>query len=193
MAAGPAIPGLIFCFAATVLLVFASVSAPTWNAIYLFRASKGVDTVHFGVFGYTGTDTHIGYTFPESRFGFYSSRLNSSTIHNLTDTLILIPISAGLAGLAFLFGLCGAGYHRSGTVLMTLMAALAMLTTMVAWILDMVLFGIARSHFRDAGWSAQYGNATWLVLGAWVALLIGFCTAFCGVFGPYRRRRAGTY
>ena len=81
MAAGAAIPGLFFVFAAAVLLVFvrlafpsrslsyvystgqltqASVSAPTWNSVS-FLNTEGI---HFGVFGYTGSDTHVGYRFP---------------------------------------------------------------------------------------------------------------------------------
>lgn len=51
---------------------------------------------------------------------------------------------------------------------MSLTAALAFLTTLVAWVLDMVLFGIARNRFRDNGYNSQYGNATWLTLGAMV-------------------------
>jgi hypothetical protein len=115
------------------------------------------------------------------------------TLHNLTRTLILHPIAAALSGLAFLFGLCGMSYHRSGTVMMTLLSCLALLVTFIAWVIDMVLFGIARNRYRDAGTSAQYGNANWLTLGAFVALLLGFCTAACGVFGRYRRRRDVTY
>jgi len=47
-------------------------------------------------------------------------------------------VAAGLSGLAVLFGLCGAGYHRAGTVIMTLLAALATIVTLVAWVLSMV-------------------------------------------------------
>lgn len=91
---------------------------------------------------------------------------------------------------------------------MTLTAALAFLTTLVAWVLDMVLFGIARNRFRDNGFNSQYGNATWMTLGATVStfqqplttlcsyvhtpqasLLLAFCTAALGVCGPYRRRK----
>jgi len=122
-----------------------------------------------------------------------NSHLNSTIIHNLTKTLILHPIAAGLSGLAFLFGICGASYHRSGTVLMTLLSGLAMLTTFVAWIIDMILFGIARERYRDASTPAQYGNANWLTLGALVALLLGFCFSACGIFGRYRRRRDTAY
>jgi SUR7/PalI family len=119
--------------------------------------------------------------------------LSSSTIHNLTFTLILHPIAAGLSGLAVLFGLCGAEYHRSGTVLMALSSSLAALVTFVAFVLDLVLFSIARHEFRKLGWSSQYGNAIWLTLGALAALSLGFCTSTFGIFGSYRRRRYDTY
>lgn len=95
--------------------------------------------------------------------------------------------------MALLFGLCGVGYHRAGTVLMTLSSSLAAIITLIAFVLDMVLFSIARHEFRKFGWSSQYGNALWLTLVALLALLFAFCTAGCGIFGSYRRRRQATY
>lgn len=147
-------------------------------------------------------------------------RLNSAVIHGLTKTLILHPIgnytshmhtlithfssmfsfftflkktAAGLAGFAFFFGICGLANFRVGTVLMTLLAGLALLTTFVAWVIDMILFGIARQRYRNTGEKAQYGNANWLTLGALVALLLAFCASACGVFGRYRRKRDIVY
>jgi len=185
MAASSALPGLFLCFAAMVLLIFVSVSAPTWNSISFMDAGG----LSFGVFGYTGSKAHVGYYFPISIPG-----TNTDILHNLTYTLILYPIAAGLAGISVLFGLCGASYHRAGTVFMSLAAALALLCTLVAWIISTTLFGIERTKLRDYGVNATWGNATWIGLGALVALLLGFCTAACGVFGSYRRnRRYGTY
>lgn len=135
--------------------------------------------------------------------------MNSSVLHGLTKSLILHPIgklyirayshhsflmyapflAAGLAGFAFFFGICGSASYRIGTVLMTLLAGLALLTTFVVWIIDMILFGIGRQRYRDTGVKAQYGNANWLTLGALVALLLAFCFSACGVFGHYRRNR----
>ena len=80
-------------------------SAPTWNKISFLNA----DGIHFGVFGYTGSDTHVGWHFPApvayvvdtpnilqqmySQFLFLSDdRLNDGLFHNLTCVLILIPI-----------------------------------------------------------------------------------------------------
>lgn len=72
---------------------------------------------------------------------------------------------------------------------MTLFSSLATLVTLVAFVIDMVLFGIVRNRLRKEGITAAYGNANWLTLGALVALLVGFCVGSCGVFGSYRRKR----
>jgi hypothetical protein len=93
---------------------------------------------------------------------------------------------AGLSALAFLLGI---SQSRIGTVFMALISGFAALVTLVVWVIDLVLFGVARQRFRDDGQLAQYGNANWLTLGALVALLLGFCTSACGVFGRYRKRR----
>ncbi|KAI1796478.1 pali-domain-containing protein [Ganoderma leucocontextum] len=184
MAAGAAVPGLFFSFAAMVLLIFASVSAPTWEAISFLDAPQGGTVTHFGVFGYTGSPVTVGWFFPT---GLGDRTLNNILFHNLTFVLVLIPIGAGLAGLAVLFGLCGAAYHRAGTVLMTLTGALAFLVTLIAWVIEMVLFGTARHHMRGRGIDATWGNANWLVLGAVVALFIAFFFSLCGSFGRYRK------
>ncbi len=73
--------------------------------------------------------------------------------------------------------------------MMSLFAALATIVTLVAWVLDMVLFGIVHRRMRDQNIDAQFGNALWLTLGALVALLLAFCSSACGVFGSYRRKR----
>lgn len=75
---------------------------------------------------------------------------------------------------------------------MSLISALAMLVTLVGWVIEMVLFGIARSHARSRGIGANWGNANWLVLGALVSLIIGFVCATCGIFGSYRSRSRRT-
>jgi len=188
MPASPAIPGLLLCTAATILLVFVCVSSPTWEKISFLDVGTGNSMTHYGVFGHTGTKVSLGYTFLGT-----NNNLNTKVINNLTKTLILHPIAAGLAGLSVLFGLCGASYHRAGTIIMTLFASLATIITFVAWVIDMVLFGIARNKYRDQNTPAQYGNACWLTLGALVALLLGFCVGACGVFGRYRRRGKDAY
>ena len=101
---------------------------------------------------------------------------------------MLLSLACGIAGFAFLFGLIGT-FTRFGIGIMAFLAALAWITTFVVWIIDMILFGIARQHYRNAGEVAQYGNANWLTLGALVALLLGFCSTSCSFFGRYSRRK----
>jgi len=189
--ASPAVPGLFFCFAAMVLLIFVSVSVPVWNDIYFLDANVNGHEIRFGIWGFTGSPKHLGYTFDPSILGFSSDRLNSAVIHNLTFVMVLHPVAAGLAAIAVIFGLCGAAYSRIGTIMMTLLSAVAFLVTLIAWIVDMVLWGIARDRIRHdgpPGSTAQYGNANWLTLGALIALALGFCAASCGSFGRYSRR-----
>jgi hypothetical protein len=59
----------------------------------------------------------------------------------------------------------------------------------MAFLFDMVLFGIVRRQFRDQGIPSQYGNACWLTLAALVAILLGFSTAACGMFARYKKRQ----
>lgn len=138
-----------------VLLIFASISAPTWNKIsFMDVTGQGAGTTHWGVFGSSlSGSSHLGYRIPGA---------DSATLHTLSYTLILVPIGAGLAGLSFLFGLCGAAYHRVGTILMTLTSALALLATLLAWVLSMVLFGVARHRLNNRGYHAKYQSAEWL-------------------------------
>jgi len=181
----PAAPGLLFCFVAFVLLLFVTVSAPIWNDISFLDTDIGGQEIHFGVFGFTGSQKRLGY--PISELNTSHPVFNSVVVHNLTYVLVLHPIAAFLALIATILGCCGMA-SRIGTIFMAVAAALATGITLVAWIIDMVLFGITRNHLRDQGYPAQYGNANWMTLGALIALMIGFCTSVCGSFGRYRRR-----
>ena len=43
---------------------------------------------------------------------------------------------------------------------MTIASTLALVVTLVAWVIDMVLFGIAKNRIHSAGGSAMYGNVS---------------------------------
>lgn len=66
-----------------------SVSAPTWNSVYFLRASNGGASYHFGVFGYTGSQTHLGYRFPIS-YVFYHVDPGKSMLTNPQDRSIFL-------------------------------------------------------------------------------------------------------
>ena len=101
-------------------------------------------------------------------------------------------LAAGLSGFAFFLWYLWIGIDmltsRITIIFMTLLSGLALL----AFIIDMILFGIARRRYRNAGQIAQYGTANWLTLGALVALLLGFCVSACGVFGRHSRKQQFT-
>lgn len=99
---------------------------------------------------------------------------------------------AALAFVAFVFGVCGAvAYSPVGTILMTLISAIAFLVTVIAFTIDMIFFIILRFHIRSdaSGNSAHLGNAIWLTLVALIVLVLGTCAAGCGSFGRYRHHR----
>ncbi|KAG8818153.1 hypothetical protein FRC17_010920 [Serendipita sp. 399] len=193
MPSSPALPGLFCCFAAFVLLVFACVSGNVWSKISFLDAQVNGRVIHFGVFGYTGINrATVGYNIQDAIGSFPDNTLGTQALKALTYVLILHPVAAFFALVACLFGFCGAGFSRIGTILMSLCAALATLITLVVWVVDMSLWGIVRNRIRGhgpPGSTANYGNANWLVLGAVVALLLGFCTAAFGSCLPFRRRR----
>ncbi|OBZ68097.1 hypothetical protein A0H81_11937 [Grifola frondosa] len=97
-------PDSFFAFAAMLLLIF----------LYPSKTNVGGTITHFGVFGFTGSAIPA--------LDGFSRRRRPPQLYPFPQphaVLILIPISAGLSGLAFLFGVCGASYHRVGTVFMT--------------------------------------------------------------------------
>jgi len=173
MATAVPLPGVLCCFVAFVLLIFVSFSPPTWNSVYFLHAGTGPDEVRFGVFGYTGSSTSVGYHFPAPFDGYNNGRLSSHIIHGLTIALILHPIVAGLSGLAVLFGIFGTAHYTSATLSMAIICIITFICTAILWIIDMALWGIARGVLRHNGVSAQYGNANWLTLGALGALYVG--------------------
>lgn len=192
----PAFPGLFFTFAAAVLLIFVSVSAPTWRDIYFLSASNGQGTIRYGVFGYCTASgacskTSLGYQLSTAAIGGNFVELGT-TLHNFTYVLILHPIAAGLAGIAFLFGLLGACLaSRACTIFMTIIAFLALLVTLVAVGIDLALWIIMRRLLNDNGFNAMLGNANWLTIGALAALILGTCTAACGSCGRFATGRMG--
>lgn len=114
MAAGAALPGLLFVSAATVLLIIVSsfplslfyltpahpfqvsISSPTWEKVSFLDVIDGRSETHFGVFGYTGSKATIGYTFAPDKLGFDDTKLNTGILHHLTFVLILWPIGKRL-------------------------------------------------------------------------------------------------
>ncbi|KAJ7075671.1 actin cortical patch SUR7/pH-response regulator pali [Mycena belliarum] len=195
--------GTFLIFSGMVLLIVASISAPTVSKINFLQVhtANNASTVNFGTLGYcvanpgenSCTPTGVGYRIADEiqAVGIDAfSRAKAVSLHGLTQGLILHQIGAGIAAIAFLMALCS---HRIGYLFASAVAFIAFLFSLAALILDFVLFGSVRSHVRDDNGSAKFGNAIWIVLAATIVLfLASIATCFACVTARKRRRSAST-
>jgi hypothetical protein len=209
MVAGQFHVGTFFLGIATILLLLVSVSAPIWHKLAFLKVtiggSHGTSTLSFGNWGYcllqTGGDVcsgrSIGYDMARivsSMDGTTFSSATETSVHNISRALILHPIAAALSFLAFFTAVMS---HRIGFLFASFLAALATFITLIALILDFVNFDIIHHHVNSGdgpGSGAHWSWAIWLVVAAFVSLVIGSLTACCGCFTDRRKRgRTGAY
>jgi len=136
--------------------------------------------------------TQIGY--PLSRLGGAVGGINydNSSADRASKALILHPIACGIAFIAQIVALASVQF---GFLFASLIVFLAFLVSLVCMVLDFAIFGIVRNTINSnvAGSPASYGNATWLVLGATVSLLIAtlFTLFACCCGGDRKERKYG--
>jgi len=201
MAISPAFTGFFWCFAALVLLLFVSVSCPTWRDIYFLKATAMGKELRWGLFGscyqtiaggaYTCTKHTFGYNLDLTSIGV-NANYSTTTLHEITRALIVHPIAGALALGAVIWGLLGVcAASRFCTVMMSLTAFLALVGALLALALDLALWLIVRKDLDNAGYSGTLGNAIWMTVGACAALVLGTCTAACGSCGRFATGRMG--
>lgn len=207
--------GTFLLFAATVLLVITTISAPVVNNLGLLKVNLGNATsshqteVVFGTFGYCVTDTaldnkdyctgsHIGYNatgvLSNVDSTIFSDSVGKST-NALTKVMILHPIVLGMSFISFLLAL-GAGFI--GSFLAAIVSLLTFLVTLVALVVDFVLFAVVKEHINEskydqAGSHAEYGIASWTILAAAVCSLLGAIIVFftCCSQRMHKKRELG--
>lgn len=193
--------GTFLIFAATVLLLVVSLSAPVWNTLAFLKVNipGGSQTISYGNWGYCvlqhGGDQcsgrSIGYDIGRITERLDSVTMGSSTAtatHNLSRALILHPIACAVAFLSFLTALAS---HRIGFLFSSLIAFVATVITLVALIIDFVNFGTIHHHVNGSdgpGHGAHWSTAIWLVVAAFILLVLGSVTVICGCFTDRRRR-----
>ncbi|KAJ7468445.1 hypothetical protein FB451DRAFT_1560213 [Mycena latifolia] len=195
--------GTFLIFAATVLLIVASISAPTVSKInFLEVGVANGSSVHFGTLGFcvampdsnSCTPTGVGYKIADeiAAIGIDSfSRAKAASLHGLTEGLILHQIGAGIAGVAMLLAICS---HRLGYLFASAVAFIAFLFSLASLILDFIIFGAVKDHVHKNNGSAKFGNAIWMVLAATIVLFfasIATCFA-CVTARRHRRTTKGT-
>ncbi|CAK7235849.1 hypothetical protein SBRCBS47491_009435 [Sporothrix bragantina] len=188
--------GSFLLFAATILLLVVTISAPVVNNISLLKveandvSSGSNPAITFGTFGYCsinngGADAcspkKVGYnpaavvTAADVSTSFSTASEDSTKA--LTRVMILHPIATGVAFIAFLLAV-GAGVV--GSFLGAFVSLLTFIITAVVLITDFVLFHIIKDHVNDSnsGAKAKYGVAIWLLLVAAICSLLGTLVVF---------------
>ncbi|CAK7567293.1 MAG: hypothetical protein SEPTF4163_005256 [Sporothrix epigloea] len=205
--------GSFLLFAATILLIVVSISAPVINHISLLKVqtsniSRGTTpAIEFGSFGYCSVDNGNGHDICSPRKIGYNpaavvtaanvatsfSDASEDSTKILTKIMILHPVAAAVSFIAFLLAL-GAGFI--GSFMATLVSLIAFIVTAVVVITDFILFHIIKDHVNDSksDASAKYGIAIWLLLAAGACLLLGTLIVFfsCCSARTHRKRHAST-
>ncbi|KAK7042737.1 actin cortical patch SUR7/pH-response regulator pali [Favolaschia claudopus] len=191
--------GTFLLFVAMVLLLVASISAPTVSRIDMLHVPlTNGSSVHFGSWGYcimkspegtSCTPAHVGYKIADELAALGVTPFKPSdakNVNTITGGFILHPIAAGIVALAFLFSLCS---HRFGFLFVTAIALVGFVVTLIAVIFDFVTFGSVRQQIRDNGGRAYWGSGVWIVLVAGIILLFAsLATCFACITGRRRSR-----
>lgn len=199
------IPGLILLGGATVLLVLASISTPVVNDFHYLKVhfdgvsvagqTEGSSTLYLGLWGacvnsaqgQTCTKESLGYGLNLSILNLNDdTHLSQTLLRGVAKALILIPVSAGITFIAFLFAL---STNVFVDVLASIAALLGFLVTLIAFILASVVFITARHRINTgvSGADSELSNCYWFLLTALVADLLASCFV---LFGCFKRRRA---
>ncbi|EME46390.1 hypothetical protein DOTSEDRAFT_22469 [Dothistroma septosporum NZE10] len=201
--------GVLFLFVSSVLLLFVTISAPIINHIGFLdvRLANGTkdhhSIIYFGTFGYctsdagpdgngdTCTPRHIGYEpawLTSKLSGAQISYLSAGTSDSLTRVMVLHPIAAGVAFIAFLVSLGG---HIIGSLASAAVAGLAWMLTLVAMAIDFTIFEIVKHNVNTnerISSEASWGSAIWTLVAAFVLLGFGTAIVLLTSFGASRER-----
>jgi len=202
--------GVFLLFAAWVLLLVTSISAPVLGDIAIAKVilTNFTDIRHssivFGSFGYCVLDVppvttdqdwcgpkHVGYTPADVMSqvdgpGFQLA--HPDAINNLTDGFVLHPIAAFVAFVAFVIAL----------IPVWLMSLLGALTALLAFFLSVIVMAIDFAVFKPikdavnsdgSGSVMSFSIAMWFVVTATICLFLGSIIVFlscCSTRGSYK-------
>jgi len=182
-------------------LLVITVSSPLRPSIYFLKLQTGPNepdpfpsnaTITFGVFGYSNSTYHVGYIPSDwSGTGVRDPTVDQNSLNSITYALILHPVAAILAAITYglvMIGLCS----RVGAVLGTFSSGLLALTTIVVFIVDVVLFTILKGQFVQSPYDQRrtsLGPAIWMALGALLSSIITLASASYTSFSHNRYPR----
>lgn len=187
--------GTFLLFAATILLLITTISAPVVNDIGILKVTltnktdQRHSTVSFGTFGHCILDVppvtsdqdwctakHIGYD-PTAIMaqidGSGFSEAATDSTKDLTRVMVLHPIACGLSFIAFLIAL-GSGF--CGALLAASVTAVTFIASLLVMATDFALFGIIKDHVNKdgSGSHAYFSVGIWTILAATILLFLAF-------------------
>ncbi|GAA5902184.1 uncharacterized protein JCM6883_001322 [Sporobolomyces salmoneus] len=163
--------GTFALFAAMALLIVASVSSPIWDSVGYLKGTINGQGITFGNWGWCTsaacTSAKLGY--PRNFISQLTGAQNiasETVLRNLSYTLILTPIAAGITFIALLFAL---GTHLVLGILGSLAALFAFIVTIVALGLYLGLFIVSRNRINGLGLANTHvgiSSQIWLIVAA---------------------------
>jgi len=198
--------GTFLLFAASILLLIATISAPVVHDISMLKVTLTNSTdqrhssVSFGTLGYCVLDVppittdqdwcsghSLSYDPARIMIAIEKTKFSTATrntVDGLTRVQVLHPITCGLAFIAFLLAL-GAGII--GGLLASVVAAITWALTLVVMVTDFVSWGIIKDHVNGdgSGSHAVFGAGMWCVLAAMILL---FFASFFTLFSCFSKR-----
>lgn len=169
---------LLCVLPAFVLLTLTTFSIPFISAFYFLDTS--IDGgVRFGIWGFcfdndplNCTPKNLGYSWGDEVIGW------------MTQTMVLIPISAALSLFAMLCIIPHLCTHKRDKIypppFYSFFAFVAFWTSLLGFIFLMVLWGTAFSRFKALGFKAHFGPLPWMSLAAMLLLLVATIGSGCG-------------
>ncbi|PVG03376.1 hypothetical protein CPB86DRAFT_724129 [Serendipita vermifera] len=188
------VPGIICSLIAFILLLIVTISTPMWNSVFFLKMLTGpqepeplpsLTIVTFGVFGTTNSAQQLGYSPANwSGTGVSDPTVDVHGLRGITYALILHPIAAIFGAITFGFAMIGL-CTRAGAVFATITAGLLTLLTIVAFVVDMVLFATLKSQLIEPPYNDRktwYGPALWITLAALIASAISLISTAVTAF-----------
>jgi len=206
--------GVIFMFAASILLLITTISAPVIHDIAILKVTLTNSStirhssVTFGSFGYCILDAAppagagpdfdsctkkvIGYKpvdVIEAIDGTDYNTAGRKTSNALTGAFILHPIACGLTFIAALVAVGGV----VGSLVGTILGVLAWILTVVVMAIDFAIFGGIKNHINKdgSGSHAVYSVGMWTCLAAMILLLFGIIIVFFTCCTERRKKSRG--
>ncbi|KAG6829237.1 hypothetical protein H0H92_005239 [Tricholoma furcatifolium] len=191
------IPGVLFVFAATVLLFLSAISLPYLPALDVAR-TKFINTEVLSTVGEQMVELRLGiwaycfYDQNNDRTCTSASHAYALAISNLDKTadvtigsswtrgLAVTPVAAAVAFVAFLLSL---SLHSVVTLIASLLSFVAAAISLIAFAIDIALFVYLR-HQVDKLPNIQskttIGVGFWLTFASFLLLILGGCTVCLG-------------